>query len=144
MENNQLNQVANTVDVINKYKKEAIKKLLDELKILFKQKNINVTIDYPNSKFILSSKKLFSSSSSLLSSSGVNEVNKIADIFAQILPCFSFEPSYLKKSSIINNSKKAWDKLSKIAIQQKVTKCVISTYSLILDQNNQPLSRKYN
>ena len=114
LQNENLNQISETefiIEQINKLKDDATKNLLDEIKILFKKQNINITIDYPNSKFILSSNKLFSQGSSTLLTSGIEEINKISNIFAQILPCFSYEPFYLKKSNALNNSEKTWKKL---------------------------------
>jgi len=116
LQNNDLKQITEAeilIDKVNKLKEEATKTLLDEIKILFKEKNINITIDYPNSKFILSSKKLFSSGNSKLLPEGVDKINKITDVFEKILPCFSYEPYYLAKSTTLNNTKKTWEKINK-------------------------------
>ena len=108
-----LNDVKFIVTQISNEKKNAIKGLLDELKKLLNKEKIDVSIDHQNSKLILSTKKMFSSAMSQMSLDGQKQINKLTKIFTQVLPCFSYEPIYLKQKTILNANKNRWKKLQK-------------------------------
>ena len=56
---------------------------------------------------------MFSQGSEKLTKKGLIQINIITDVFKKVLPCFSGPPTFLRKSNVVNNSKKAWEDLQK-------------------------------
>ena len=110
---NDLNDVKFIVTQISNEKKNAIKGLLDELQKLLKKEKIDVSIDHQNSKLILNTKKMFSSAMSKMLPDGERQIIKLTKIFTQVLPCFSYEPIYLKQKTILKANENRWKKLQK-------------------------------
>ena len=110
---NDLNDVKFIVTQISNEKKNAIKGLLDELQKLLNKEKIDVSIDHQNSKLILNTKKMFSSAMSKMLPDGEQQIKKLTKIFTQVLPCFSYEPIYLKQKTLLKTNENRWKKLQK-------------------------------
>ena len=78
---------------------------------MLSKEKIDVSIDHQNSKLILSTEKMFSSGMSNMLQEGEKQITKLTKVFTQVLPCFSFEPFYLKQNTITNTNKNQWKKL---------------------------------